>query len=89
MALGASNSLQPHLAYLNHPKALVTSESYHVVITTSIPLNTTSRQLERNRGKYSGRGSLTSGKRCRVEVNTWKMIGCSLTTSTNHLFLKT
>ena len=70
---GLSNSLQPHLAYLNHPKALVASESYHVVITTIIPLNTTARQLERNRGKYGGRGSLTSGKRCGVEASTWKM----------------
>jgi len=57
------------LAYLNHPKALVTSESYHVIITTS----TTARQLEGNAGKYGGRGSLTSGKRCGLEVNTWKM----------------
>jgi len=72
-ALMASNSLQPHLVYLNHRKVLVTSESYHLVITTSIPLNTTTRQLERNRGKYGGRGSLTSGKGCGVEVNTWKM----------------
>jgi len=73
MALGTSNSLQPHLACLKHPKALVTSESYHVVVTTSIPLNTTARQLEGNRGMYGGRGSLTSGRRCGVEVNTWKM----------------
>lgn len=61
------------LGYLKHPKALVTSESYHVVITTSIPLNATDRQLQGNRGKYGGRGSLTSGRRCGVEVSTWKM----------------
>jgi len=58
------------IGLLNHPKALVTSKSYHWVITTSISLNTTARQLEGNRGEYGGRGrkELWSGGQLMEDV---------------------
>jgi hypothetical protein len=73
MVLGASNSLRPLLAYVNHPKGLASSKGCHTVITTSIPTNAMDRRLEENIGKYGGRGSLTSGKSCVGEVDTGKM----------------
>jgi hypothetical protein len=49
---------QPLLAYLSHPKASVTSQNYHAVITTNIHSNVMARQLEGNIGKCNGRGSV-------------------------------
>jgi hypothetical protein len=48
-----------------------------VITWLSLPVFLPTQRLDSwrgHRGKYGGRGSLTSGKRCGVEVNTWKMV---------------
>jgi hypothetical protein len=42
---------QPHLAYVNKPKALAANKGYHGAITTSIRATSMARRLERNKGK--------------------------------------
>jgi hypothetical protein len=46
---------------VNHPKALVTTEGYHMIITTNIRVNAMAERLwVRKRGEYAG------GSRCAV-----------------------
>jgi hypothetical protein len=51
------------LSYAIHHKTLVPIKSYHVVITTNIPVNRTARRLERNIGKYTGGGACNNFRR--------------------------
>jgi hypothetical protein len=48
----------------------ITSECYHVIITTNISLNIMARWLENNMGIYAGGRSVTAWVRCKESCST-------------------
>ena len=58
-------SLHPPTAYVNQPKVLVSSETFHVLIATNILVDGMDRRPEGCIGNYTGGGSLTIRGACR------------------------
>jgi hypothetical protein len=73
--------LQPPLTYVNHPKALTTSQGHYAGYYYQHTLNKIARRLCGNAREWAGRGSVTSRGRCEGDRSVERYSVVSVPTS--------